>query len=345
MTSYTPEQATSRKNGQSANGNGITAHEGTPAESTRERQGTNATAERLAKGLGIFSIGLGLVEIAAPGALGRTIGLNDSRRDRLTLRAFGLREFSDGVGILATPQPAGWLWGRVGGDLLDLAYLGWALTSKKSRRTRLTLALGAVAGVTALDLLSSRQLGRNNAEKTSERSGEAPPEDDGLTVRQAITVNRPPEEVYQFWHNFENLPRFMDHLESVTVTGPGRSHWKAKAPAGKTVEWDAEVTDDQPNRRIAWRSLPGADVENAGVVEFAPAPGGKGTEVLVQLQYDPPAGIIGATVAKLFGREPNQQIHRDLRPFKQLLETGEVTKSDATIHGHPHPAQPSSDGH
>ncbi len=163
----------------------------------------------------------------------------------------------------------------------------------------------------------------------------------GIRVRKSITVNRPADEVYGFWRNFENLPRFMHHLESVQVTGAGRSHWKAKAPAGTSVEWDAETTEDRPNELIAWRSVEGADVSNAGEVRFVPAPGGRGTEIHVDLRYDPPAGKLGALVAKLFGEEPNQQVDGDLRRFKQVLEIGEVLYSDASIAGGLHPAQPS----
>src|SRR5690349_15542885 len=125
-----------------------------------------------------------------------------------------------------------------------------------------------------------------------------------MDVKKAITINRSPEELYRFWHDFQNLPQFMSHLESVVVTSPQRSHWKAKAPVGTKVEWDAEITDDQPNKRIAWKSLKGADVDNAGSVSFVPAPGGRGTEVHVELSYDPPGGALGATVAKLFGEAP-----------------------------------------
>src|SRR5207237_3055072 len=123
-------------------------------------------------------------------------------------------------------------------------------------------------------------------------------------------------EVYDFWRNFGNLPRFMDHLESVQVTGDRRSHWKAKAPAGTTVEWDAETTENRPNELIAWRSVEGADVTNAGVVRFVAAPGGRGTEIHVDLRYEPPAGKLGKLVAKLFGEEPSQQVEGDLRRFK-----------------------------
>ena len=132
----------------------------------------------------------------------------------------------------------------------------------------------------------------------------------------------------------------MKHLESVTEMGNGRSHWKAKAPAGSSVEWDAEITADQPNELIAWHSLGDADVSNSGMVRFTEAPGDRGTEVHVDLRYDPPGGAIGALFAKMFGEEPGGQIADDLRRFKQVMEIGEVMLSDATVTEGPHPAQP-----
>jgi uncharacterized membrane protein len=152
-----------------------------------------------------------------------------------------------------------------------------------------------------------------------------------VQVKQAITIRRPVEEVYAFWRDFQNLPRFMPHLESVQVIGPGRSHWKTQAPGGTCVEWDAETVEDRANELIAWRSLDGADVPNAGLVQFRLAPRNQGTEIEVDIQYDPPGGEIGQTIAKLFGKEPGQQVAADLRRLKQVLETGEILISDATI--------------
>jgi uncharacterized membrane protein len=153
----------------------------------------------------------------------------------------------------------------------------------------------------------------------------------GSKVEKSVTINRPAAELYQFWRNFENLPRFMKHLESVKVTGGDRSHWVAKGPAGTSVEWDAEVYNEKENELIAWRSLEGSQVDNAGSVHFEPAAGGRGTIVRVVLKYDPPAGKLGAAVARLFGESPAQQIDEDLRRFKQLMETGET----ATTEGQP----------
>lgn len=155
----------------------------------------------------------------------------------------------------------------------------------------------------------------------------------GTSVDQSRTINKPAEELYTFWRNFENLPRFMTHLESVSTLDERRSHWVAKAPAGTTVEWDAEIVEDLPNERIAWRSLPNADVDNHGTVRFKPAPGGRGTEVHVALTYRPPAGVIGTAVAKLFGEEPEQQIAGDLLRFKNLMEAGEIPTTGGQSHG------------
>jgi uncharacterized membrane protein len=289
---------------------------------------------RVARGLGWFSIGLGLAQIAAPRGLARMIGVDDDDDNRNTLFALGLREIASGVGVLARPRSPVPLWTRVGGDAMDLALLGRALRSDASQTGRVAAATAAVVGVTVLDALTAQQLHGESRAGTGNgrRRG-------GVHVSRAITVNRPREEVYGFWRDLENLPRFMEHLESVRVLGQERSHWKARAPAGTTVEWDAETVEERPGELIAWRSLPGADVTNAGNVRFADAPAG-GTEVLVRLSYDPPGGKLAATIAKLFGEEPSLQLSGDLRRFKQVMELGEVIRSDATVTRGPHPARP-----
>ncbi len=155
----------------------------------------------------------------------------------------------------------------------------------------------------------------------------------GIHVEEAVTVNRTPWDLYQFWRNFENLPKFMKYLESVKVLDGNRSHWVAKAPAGSTVEWDAEIINDEPNALIAWRSLGNANVDNAGSVRFVPGPEGRGTEVKVVIDYIPPAGRFGAAVAKLFGRDPEREIREDLRRFKQVMETGDVARVEGQTSG------------
>jgi uncharacterized membrane protein len=153
-----------------------------------------------------------------------------------------------------------------------------------------------------------------------------PSEKRGIHIAQSMLIDKSPEELYAYWRNFQNLPRIMRHLESVQVQDGCRSHWVAKAPkiAGGKVEWDAEIVADEPNARIAWQSLPGADVDNRGSVQFTPAPGNRGTKVRVVVDYAPPAGRLGKWVAKLFGEEPEQQIWDDLRNFKRVMEIGEV---------------------
>jgi uncharacterized membrane protein len=146
----------------------------------------------------------------------------------------------------------------------------------------------------------------------------------GVKVEKAITVNRPPEQVYRWWRNLENLPRVMTHLQSVKNVGHRRSHWVVRGPLGKTVEWDAEIITEREPEVIGWRSLEGSEVDTAGSVHFTRAPGGRGTEVRVVLKYDPPGGKAAATVAWLFGAAPEQEIEADLRRFKQMMEAGEI---------------------
>lgn len=156
---------------------------------------------------------------------------------------------------------------------------------------------------------------------------------DTIAVEEAVTIGLPPEELYAFWRDFGNLPRFMKHLEAVTVQdGDGtRSHWVAKAPLGLHAEWDAEITEDVPGRRIAWRSLEGSQIQNEGHVDFRPAPGDRGTEVHVALTYRPPGGTLGTAVARLLGEEPAVQIAEDLRRLKRLMEVGQ----EPTTEGQP----------
>ena len=145
----------------------------------------------------------------------------------------------------------------------------------------------------------------------------------GIRVEKSVTINSSPEALYRFWRNFENLPRFMSHLKAVRVIDDKRSHWTAKGPAGSDVEWDAEVINEVPNELIGWRSVDGSQVDNAGSVHFTRTVANRGTEVKVILRYDPPGGVLGAVVARLFGEDPARQVQEDLRTLKQILETGE----------------------
>lgn len=148
-------------------------------------------------------------------------------------------------------------------------------------------------------------------------------------VGRTVTVNRTRAEVFAFWRDFRNLGRFLDNIERVEVTDDRRSHWVVSAPAGQTVEWDSVITEEEPGRLIAWESVEGADIKHTGRIEFRDAPPGRGAEVTATILYDPPAGEAGKAIAKLFGKEPKVQARHDLRRFKQLMETGEISTSDA----------------
>lgn len=153
----------------------------------------------------------------------------------------------------------------------------------------------------------------------------------GTRVDATTVINATADQIYTFWRNFENLPRFMHNLEAVTVHDAMHSHWVSRGPVGSSVEWEAEIINEIPGELIAWRSIASSTVHNAGSVQFKPSTGGRGTEVRVELRYDPPAGRIGAAVAKLFGENPERQVREDLRRLKMLIETGEV----ASVEGQP----------
>jgi uncharacterized membrane protein len=188
-------------------------------------------------------------------------------------------------------------------------------------KINIALAVGVVAVAGGLTYMLLRQAGSSKQSQMQH----------GVRAANSITIMKSPEELYSFWRRLENLPQFMNHLKSVTEVDETYSRWVAKAPLNLSVEWDAEITEDIPNQKIAWRSLPESQIPNEGYVQFNSASEGRGTVVHVSLTYHPPAGKFGATVAKLFGEEPNQQIASDMRRFQRLMETGEIP----TIAGQP----------
>jgi uncharacterized membrane protein len=283
-------------------------------ERISERGNRGPGGDRMAQALGWFSIGLGVAELAMPNRLGGMIGV---RNNRGLMRMMGVREIASGVGILSGKSQPGWVWSRVGGDMLDLALLGAALTGPSTRRGRTLGAVAAVAGVTALDALTARRI----------TGGGAP-----QRTRASVIVNKSAEECYSFWRSLENLPKFMDYLESVRSEG-NRSHWVARVPAVGRVEWEAEIIEDRPNERIAWRSLPGADVPNSGFVTFERAPGGRGTIIRSEMEYRMSGMALAAPFAKLIGKDPAQMAYKDLRRFKQAIETGEVIRTEGQPSG------------
>lgn len=225
----------------------------------------------------------------------------------------------------ALAKSLGWVPFGLG---LGLAAVAAAIVARMSKRDRGLRAAATFSGVAALGAIARRRRGGHPARTT-----------------QAITVNKPVDEVYRFWRDLENLPRFMRHLQAVDVIDERRSHWTAQGPGGAVLEWDAEIVEDVPNETIAWRSVGHPDVENRGAVFFEAAPGGRGTEVRVEMSHRPPGGALVERVAKLLRQSPEQKVKDDLRAFKQVMETGEVMRSDASVvPGRPHPAQPLARG-
>jgi uncharacterized membrane protein len=286
---------------------------------------SGAPVNRLSRFLSAFSLALGTAQLAAPNVVNRVAGIRDDPTSRFWQRLVGVREVLAFAAIEAErPRPRRALWMRVAGDAKDLTLLGLAWRDRRASTPRLAVAIGNVAGIAALDAYA--------AVRTSWQPDE-PSEEEAMHVKAAITVRKPREEVYGFWRDLENLPSFMNHVESVESDGNGRSHWKVKAPAGASVEWDAEVVEDRPGEALVWRAVDGSDVRNSGAVRFLDAPRDQGTEVHVEFDYGAPGGRLGEAVAKLFGEEPTQQAKDDLRRFKQVLETGFVVRSEGSPEG------------
>ncbi|MBM0107175.1 SRPBCC family protein [Steroidobacter sp. S1-65] len=272
----------------------------------------------LDRSLGWFSLGLGVAELLAPKTVGRMIGVGDQST---MLRMCGMREIVSGVGLLSGRAPATFAMSRVVGDVMDLALLGASLRSPDANPTRVAAAATAVAGVAALDLYASK------ADLQSSLA-EAPQD---VPVTTSLTVNSPPEEVYQFWRKLENLPRFMTYLDSVRQVDERTSEWVARAPGGVKLQWRSEIVEDEPNRFISWRTCPGSEINHVGSVRFESAPNGRGTILRVEMYYGLPGGPMAARVGQLISNGPEAMVLEDLRRLKQLIETGEI----ATTRGQP----------
>ena len=199
------------------------------------------------------------------------------------------------------------------------------------KRSAAIIALGLVGGGAVLYRSS---LGKLAATAMRLQSSNAEGVARDYHVEKSITINETPESLYKFWRDLENLPRFIENLESVNQLDERRSHWVVKGPGNTTIEWDAEIFNEKENELIAWRSLPErAEVTNAGSVRFEPAPDGRGTKLSVTVNYNPPGGKAGVLLAKLFGEEPGQLIELNLKRLKQLVETGEIPTIEGQTSG------------
>ncbi|MBV8927828.1 MAG: SRPBCC family protein [Mycobacteriaceae bacterium] len=306
-------------------------------EPTAEAPSRGRNPELLARTLGWVSVGLGIPQLLKPDAADRAVGVGDGPKQRAVTTFVGVRELGHAAALLFSSRPSKWVWTRVAGDAVDLAALGRALKNHDGKKlARTVAATAAVAGITALDLYTAIRGTRGK----------------GATVQLtgSTTIRSEPKEVYEYWRSLENLSTFMAHVDEVVVQDDRRSHWKVSAPFDSTVEWDAEIEEDVPGEKLTWKSVADSDVSNAGAVIFKPAPGDQGTEVHVVISYDVPGGKLGEALARFFGEDPHQQIDDDLRRFKQVMEVGEIVRSDGAPYGKKaraefpqRPAQPLSD--
>ncbi|MEO8698804.1 MAG: SRPBCC family protein [Kofleriaceae bacterium] len=281
----------------------------------------------LARGLGWFSVGLGIAELTMPRQIARLVGAHPGPGSSTMIRMMGVRELLNGIAVLTSPRTPVPLWARVAGDAIDLAALGLAALSPESNRLQLAGAAAAVAGVAALDVVAARA--------TQQAYYEA-----NQPVIYSVTINKPPREVYDFYRQLDQLPLFMDYLESVTETDTLTSHWVAKLPLGKTIEWDAAIIEDTPGEVLAWHTTNDSAFALDGRVTFTQTPGRDMTEVRVEMKL----GFLGSEPSAMIARFLTKpQVKGDLRRLKQVIETGEVLYSDASAHRLPHPAQPSED--
>lgn len=266
---------------------------------------------QLNQSLGWLSVGLGVAEVLAPRTVGRMIGVGEHSA---MLRLCGVREIASGLGLLSGRAPAAFTASRVVGDAMDLALLGASLRSPDCNPNRVAVAATVVASVAAVDLYASKLDVRTAIAQA--------PQDVPVTV--TLTINSPPQKIYEFWRKLENLPRFMQYVESVSETGERTSHWVAKAPQGLRLEWDSEIFDERPGEYISWRTFGNSEVNHSGSVRFEAAPAGQGCIVRVEMHYGAPGGQLAARAAKIFSAAPEAMVMSDLRRLKQLIEAGEI---------------------
>ncbi len=264
-------------------------------------------SEQVARGLGWFSIGLGMVEMFAPRALSRMIGV---RYHPVCMRAFGAREATAGIGILTHPnQPAGWLWARVGGDILDLAALGWAFNTNRRSTAKRMAAVAAVAGVTVLDIICAQGYTKIATDTGFESS---------------VTIGKSPKELYDLWREPQIMSQVMGNFAEVRKVDEEYMHWVIFGFIGRTFEFDAKSVEQRPGELIRWKSISGSVPPNGGEVWFRPAPGDRGTEVTLRFKLESSANTLHKAASTLMPSIPKMAIRKALMRFKSLAETGEI---------------------
>lgn len=272
-------------------------------------------AKTLARALGWFSLGIGAAAFLSPRKVARATGLPKS--DNL-LRAIGVREIAFGIGLLRKETPSGWAWSRVGGDVMDLAVLGFSFFHPYADRRKLGAAAAAVTGVALFDLLCSQELGGTMKVK----------DDSSVEYRRSVTVNRPASDLYALWRDEENLPGFLPHVKSVRRLGDRRSRWVLESSSGRDIRWEAILVEEVPNERLIWCSPDRSGTKMIFAVEFTELAAGRGTEVAVTVRHQPRGGLLAASLSRVFGTDPKPAVIEDLRTFKQLMEAGELPTTD-----------------
>jgi hypothetical protein len=263
--------------------------------SSATNQGEDKLERRMATFLGWFSLGLGVPQLVTPGRVNRLIGVRDDSESRMWQRIVGVRELAAAAGILSQRRPTEFLWARVAGDVKDLALLANAFRNKPDSRGRLTLAAASVVGVTVADTYTSMRFSNEPDLTREERE---------MQVKTATTILASREEVFQRWRYYDSF-----------------------------IAAEADVHDERPNDQLAWRSHTNPGVDISGVARFVDAPGDRGTEVHLDMTYSVPTGRVGMTLAKLLGDDAATKAKDDLRRFKQLVEVGEVVRSEGSPEG------------
>ena len=279
-----------------------------------------------------LSIGIGAASLLGAAGAARLIGARPTRANRLAFAAIGLCDLAYGLSLFGNRSRKSLAWLRVAADVANLGVLGTRFAPQKLRGPRFAGLIAAGAGLTVVDALAAARNG-NHARQHSHPS---------VYINATTTIRKSPDEVYAFWRDFSNIPRFMRHVGNVTEV-QGNTTWEAHASLGPSLTWEAQIVSDRPGEEIRWRSTETSLLANHGAVYFRNAPGGRGTEVHVHLGFEPPLGAVGAGIAKLIRALPREQLAADLRRLKQLLELGEIVRSDASIHRGRHPAQPSAE--
>ncbi|MBV9999268.1 MAG: SRPBCC family protein [Verrucomicrobia bacterium] len=240
------------------------------------------------------------------------------------LRTYGLREIVNGAGILAAKDPTPWIWARIAGDALDIATVATGLGDHNPKKDNVLLALAALTGATAADVICSRRLSQAQRTTLGPRGGGA----EATRIEASLTIEKPAEELYRRWSEPETLSKVMGHFAEIQASGDGRAHWQVRGPFGRALEWDMRTVEERPGEVLRWQALPGSHLPVEGSVRFRPAAADRGTVATLCFQFDPPGGVLGDTALKGLGGAPRLIASKALRRFKNLVETGEIPTTE-----------------